>query len=82
MSKLTGPQKSALKWFKSRGGDGMFDKTRCLIAGGERAGVMRQTWSILEKAGFVERYAAGKRLRITDQGALQDLSQVWESECA
>jgi hypothetical protein len=83
MSKLTDSQKSALKWFKNRGGDGMFDKTNCLIARGERAGVMRGTWSVLEKAGLVERYQNNKRVRITEQGKAVDLSMVYfESECA
>jgi hypothetical protein len=79
---ITDAQKSALKWFKNRGGDGMFDKTNCLIARGERAGVMRSTWSILEKAGLIERYEK-RRVRITDQGNLINLSMVWhEADCA
>lgn len=82
MRDLTNAQKSALKWFKNRGGDGMFDKTNCLIARGERAGVMRGTWSILEKAGYVERYANGKRMKITDQGNLMNVAMVAEAECA
>lgn len=80
--KLTKSQKAALLWFKNRGGDGMFDKTNCLIASGERAGVMRATWSRLSEAGMVERYG-GNRLRMTGIGKSYDLSQVYfESECA
>lgn len=80
-SALTKPQKAALKWLKNRGGDGVFDKTQCLIAAGERAGVMRGTWSILERAGMIERYANNRRVKMTDQGNLENLSGVNESEC-
>jgi len=82
MAQLTDHQKAALKWFKNRGGDGIFDKTRCLIARGERAGVMRQTWSFLERAGLIERYAENRRARITRDGVLADVSGVREADCA
>lgn len=78
---LTGPQKSALKWLRNRGGDGVFDKTRVLIARGERAGVMRKTWNILRDLGAVELYANNKRVKVTEFGSSIDLSQVYESDC-
>ena len=82
MGRITDAQKAALKWLKNRGGDGVFDKTRCLIARGERAGVMRVSWARLEQAGLVERYASNKRMRITRAGVLLDCSDVREADCA
>lgn len=80
--KLTDAQKSALKWLKYRGGDGVFDKGHVLNARGERAGVMVATWIVLENEGMVERYANRKRLKITPQGNLENLAMVGESETA
>lgn len=79
------PQKAALKWLINRNGDGAFDKTRCLIAAGERAGVLRSTWSKLHDLGLVKIYipdgAKHKRCKVTDAGHLIDLHSVDESEC-
>jgi len=71
---------SALLWLKNRTGDGVFDRNQVLTAAGERAPVMRSTWSKLENDGLVERYLSNRRLRITDAGKLVDLRGVRESE--
>ncbi len=76
----TDAQKSALKWLKNRAGDGVFDKTQVLVACGERAPVMRLTWSTLEQLGLVERYMNGRRLKITESGMQIDLRNVRESQ--
>lgn len=77
---VTDAQKSALKWLANRTGDGVFDRHQVLTAAGERAPVMRSTWTRLERAGLVERYLSNRRLRITDEGRALDLSRVGESE--
>ncbi len=70
MAALTPAQKRALEWLRKRGGDGVFDKSRVLVAQGERVdysnsvdefgepmeGFMYSTWLGLEKAGKVEFY--------------------------
>jgi ribosomal protein S19E (S16A) len=81
MSKATASQLSALKWLINRNGDGVFGEksnNSVLIAGGERAPVMRGTWSKLEALGLVERYDK-RRLRVTDEGRLVRLDRVEES---
>lgn len=76
----TPAQLSALKWLVNRNGDGVFaGPGQVLLAAGERAGVMRGTWSKLEQLGFVERYNR-RRLRVTDAGKAVDLTRVDESE--
>jgi hypothetical protein len=81
MTTPTQPQLSALLWLVRRNGDGLFDKNNVLVASGERAPVMRSTWSKLETLGLVERYGnRNKRLRITVDGAVYDLRGVEESE--
>lgn len=70
---------SALKWLRSRNGDGVFDRHQVLVAGGERAPVMRSTWSKLADAGLVELYLERRRLRVTADGLKLDLSKVAES---
>jgi hypothetical protein len=78
---LTTAMKRALKWFRNRGGDGVFaekSNNSVLLACGDRAPIMRGTWSKLEAAGCVERYGV-KRLRVTSTGAAVDLSAVRES---
>lgn len=78
----TSAQLRALKWLRNRSGDGVFaGKGQVLLAAGERAGVMRGTWSALEKLGLVERYNV-KRLRVTEAGKAVDLFRVPESESA
>lgn len=79
---ITDAQRAALKWFRNRGGDGVFDRTQCLIARGERAGVNRSTWSALERAGLIERYAENRRVRVTRAGVLENVSGVVEADCA
>lgn len=80
---LTDAQKAALKWLKNRGGDGVFDRTQCLIAAGERAGVNRSTWSKLEAFGMVYRYGdRNRRCRVTEAGVITDVSMVEEADCA
>lgn len=81
MSKPTDAQLSALKWFVNRNGDGMFEKNRqVLVAGGERAPIMRATWNRLEALGLVEFYMDGKRLKVTPAGRAVKLGGVRESE--
>lgn len=82
MSDVTQAQLGALKWLRNRNADGVFDKNQVLNAGGERAGVMRGTWSKLEKAGLVERYMKNRRLRVTDAGMAVDLSKVGSAQSA
>lgn len=79
MSTPTPAQLSALKWLRNRNGDGVFDRNQVLIAAGERAPVMRSTWSRLEGFGLVERYQDSRRLRLTEDGRRLDLSRVEES---
>ncbi|RWF02975.1 hypothetical protein [Mesorhizobium sp.] len=70
---------SALKWLRNRNGDGVFDRNQVLVAGGERAPVMRSTWNKLQAAELVEFYMERRRLRVTQAGYLVDLSRVEES---
>ncbi|GAA2871889.1 hypothetical protein GGQ99_000969 [Aminobacter niigataensis] len=71
---------SALKWLRSRHGDGVFEKNHSvLVAGGERAPVMRSTWSKLAEAGLVEFYLNRRRVRVTSDGLKIDLSKVSEA---
>lgn len=80
-TKPTTAQLAALKWLRNRNGDGVFaekSNKAVLIAGGERAPIMRGTWSRLEACGLVERYGAG-RLRVTAAGHTFNLSYVQES---
>jgi hypothetical protein len=80
---LTDAHKAALKWLKNRGGDGVFDKTQCLIACGERAGVRRATWSRLEAAGMIHRHGPkNRRVGVTELGVMTDVSMVREADCA
>ncbi|RWO90901.1 hypothetical protein [Mesorhizobium sp.] len=72
-------QLAALKWLRNRNGDGVFDRNHVLVAGGERAPVMRATWNKLEVADLVEFYHDRRRLRVTDAGKLADVSRVEES---
>lgn len=82
---VTLAQKAALKWLINRGGDGVFDKTNCLVSSGERAGVNRSTWSVLKAEGFVEIYvpAGGchKRCRVTGDGMAIDVRNIAEASC-
>ena len=78
----TKAQLSALKWLANRNADGVFDKHNILMAGGERAPVMRGTWNALEALGLVEFYLNRRRLRISEAGHLVDLRLVRESEAA
>lgn len=82
MRKATASMLSALLWLKNRNGDGVFDRNQVLTAAGERAPIMRSTWSKLENDGLVERYLNNRRLRITDAGKLVDLRGVRESEAS
>jgi hypothetical protein len=82
MRKATPSMLSALLWLKNRNGDGVFDRNQVLTAAGERAPIMRSTWSKLEAAGLVERYLNNRRLRITDAGKLVELRGVRESEAS
>ncbi|RUV69654.1 MAG: hypothetical protein EOR26_05085 [Mesorhizobium sp.] len=70
---------SALKWLRNRNGDGVFDRNQVLVAGGERAPVMRSTWNKLQAAELVEFYMERRHLRVTQAGYLVDLSRVEES---
>lgn len=79
MTKPTDAMLSALKWLKNRNGDGVFDKTNVLVAGGERAPIMRGTWNRLEAEEMVEFYHGRRRVRVTDVGRAVDLHKVRES---
>ncbi|RWP31794.1 hypothetical protein [Mesorhizobium sp.] len=70
---------SALKWLRNRNGDGVFDRNQVLVAGGERAPVMRATWNKLQASELVEFYMERRRLRVTKAGYVVDLSRVEES---
>lgn len=70
---------SALLWLRNRNYDGVFDRNQVLVAGGEKAPVMRGTWTKLEKAGVVELYHDRRRVRVTDFGKLVDMRGVRES---
>lgn len=76
---ITGAMKSALKWLVNRNADGVFDKNQVLTAAGERAPVMRSTWSRLEGAGLVKRYVNNRRLMVTVDGLKMNLHGVQES---
>ncbi|MCP8895318.1 hypothetical protein KYK29_10260 [Shinella daejeonensis] len=77
---LTNAMKAALKWLCNRNADGVFDKHQVLTAAGERAPVMRSTWSRLERAGMVERYLSNRRMRVTASGHAIDLRDIRESQ--
>lgn len=72
---MTKTQQRALDWLRKQGGDGVFDKTRVLVAGGERlssetgpAGFTYTTWLALEKAGHVQFYggkSGRSRVKVT-----------------
>lgn len=75
----TGSQLSALKWLINRNGDGVFERNNSvLLADGERAPVMRSTWTALDKLGFTEFYGT-RRIRVTDAGKAVKLGMVDES---
>lgn len=69
-SDITDAQRAALKWLREHNGDGIFDKSGVLLAGGERAPVVRSTWNKLADQGLVKFYG-GKhgrsRLRLTSE---------------
>lgn len=71
---------SALLWLRNRNGDGVFDRNQVLVAGGEKAPVMRGTWTKLANAGAVEFYHGRRRVRVTDFGKLVNMRGVRESE--
>jgi hypothetical protein len=77
-TELTKSQKSALLWFRNRGGDGMFNYNGTLVAAGQLAPVMRSTWNILRDQGLLESYSR-LRLRVTEAGQTINLSDVEES---
>lgn len=79
-STVTDAMKAALKWLINRNADGVFDKNQVLTAAGERAPVMRSTWSSLERAGLVERYLKNRRLKVTSAGHAIDLRGIRESQ--
>jgi len=76
----TKAQRSALKWLRNRNGDGVFDKSGVLVAGGERAPVMRATWNHLAAMHMVEFYQDRRRVRVTDFGRRINLSNDEESK--
>lgn len=78
----TKAQLAALKWLINRNSDGVFDRNNVLMAGGERAPIMRSTWNALRDLGFVELYLNNRRLRVTETGKMVDLRNVTESEPA
>lgn len=75
----TQSQLAALKWLRNRNGDGVFDRNQVLVAGGERAPVMRATWNRLAELALVEFYQERRRVRVTPAGYLANLLKVEES---
>lgn len=78
----TKAQLAALKWLMNRNADGVFDRNNVLMAGGEKAPIMRSTWNALRDLGYVELYLNNRRLRVTETGKQVNLSMVQESEPA
>ncbi|MER9870245.1 hypothetical protein NKJ35_24260 [Mesorhizobium sp. M0136] len=76
---MTTAMLAALKWLRNRNGDGVFDRNQVLVAGGDRAPIMRATWNKLEAGGLIEFYLDRRRVRVTQAGYLADLSRVEES---
>jgi hypothetical protein len=72
----------ALLWLRNRSGDGLFDRNGILVAGGERAGVMRATWNKLRDLGLVEFYLDRRRLRVTPYGRQINLNKYLEADSA
>lgn len=70
----------AFVWLKNRNGDGVFDKNHVLVAGGEKAPVMRSTWNKLAADGLLEFYEGKKRIRLTDAAKAINTSNMKESE--
>lgn len=70
---------AALLWLINRNGDGGFDRNNVLLAAGERAPVMRGTWSKLADMEMVEFYHNRRRVRVTDYGRAVNLDGVLES---
>lgn len=68
MTRLTKAQKDALRWLLDHNGDGGFDKHNVLVAGGEKAPIMRSTWNALAVNELVEFYMNKRRLRLTQAG--------------
>ena len=63
---VTPAQASALQWLKDRGGTGVWDRERVMLASGERAAVMHTTWTSLVRDGLLSR--DGKRFTVTAAG--------------
>lgn len=76
---MTPAQKSALLWLRNRNADGGFDRHQVLLAGGEKAPVMRGTWNALAASGMVEFYQDRRRVRVAPAGLAVDLTRVAES---
>lgn len=77
---LSRAEASALLWLRNRGGTGVYDKSRVLLAQGDRAAVMHTTWNHLVDKGLVLR--AGVRLTVSPLGRQYDLRGMRESETA
>lgn len=75
---MTEAQIAALSWLSVRNGDGLFDRSGVLVAGGERAPFTRQTWNTLQWLGMVEIYrppaCRTNRVRLTTMGAMHAVS--------
>ncbi|HAX40616.1 MAG TPA: hypothetical protein DCY10_07060 [Clostridiales bacterium] len=73
--KLTTAQRTALKWFREHGGDGVFDRNGVLLAAGESGPHMRGTWNALARCGHVEFYGGKKgrsRMRLSTAPQRED----------
>lgn len=81
-TEATEPMLRSLLWLKNRNGDGLFDRNGVLVAGGERAGVMRATWNKLQALGLVEFYHERRRLRVTPYGRQVNLNKYREADSA
>jgi len=66
---LTVAQNRLLEWFYRRGGDGIYDKKRRIIARGERGSFEPTTISGLKVQGYAEDYDGSSHVRLTARGS-------------
>lgn len=60
-------QQQACAWLAEHNGSGCWGHDGVLIAGGERAPIMRSTWNALKSRGWVA-FEKGTRVEITEEG--------------
>jgi hypothetical protein len=75
----TRSMKEALLWLINRNGTGVFERNaQVLVAAGERAPIMRSTWTRLLDAGLVESLERS-RITVTEEGFAVDMVDICES---